>query len=94
MRPEASVTQWVDRLKAGDPQLEKSAAKAGPAVAQRMQHWLLDTDFAGVRGVESLAQLLEAERQPWQKLWEEVEALRQRAAEQPKKARPAPPGRS
>jgi hypothetical protein len=49
MRPEASVTQWVDRLKAGDPQLEKSAAKVGPTVAQKMQHWLQDTDFAGVR---------------------------------------------
>jgi hypothetical protein len=53
---------------------------AGPAIAQRMQHWVQDTDFAGVRGSEPLAKLPEAERKAWQKLWEEVETLRQRAA--------------
>jgi hypothetical protein len=46
---------------------------------KRMQHWLQDADFTGVRGPKSLAQLPEAERKEWQKLWEEVEALRMRA---------------
>jgi hypothetical protein len=36
--------------------------------------------IAGVRG-DALAKLPEAERQEWQKLWDDVEALRKRAAE-------------
>jgi serine/threonine-protein kinase len=78
-------------LKAYRQGMEKSADKAGHEIARRMQHWLQDTDFAGVRGAESLAQLQEAERQPWQKLWEEVESLRQQAEQQPKPAASARP---
>jgi hypothetical protein len=44
---------------------------------QRRQH---DPDFAGVRG-DALAELPEAERQEWQKPWDDVGALRKRAAE-------------
>jgi hypothetical protein len=44
-----------------------------------MQHWQQDTDFAGVRG-DALDKLPQAERQEWRKLWEDVEALRKRAA--------------
>jgi serine/threonine-protein kinase len=76
-------------LKAYGQLMKKSADKAGPAIAQQMQHWLKDTDFAGVRGPESLARLPEAERKEWLKLWEEVEALRQRAAGKPTTASPA-----
>jgi serine/threonine protein kinase/tetratricopeptide (TPR) repeat protein len=72
-------------LKAYGLAMEKGADKAGPEVAQRMQHWLGDADFAGVRGPESLGKLPEAERQEWQKLWQEVEALRQRSSESAKK---------
>jgi serine/threonine-protein kinase len=72
-------------LKAYRQVMEKSADKARPAIAQRMQHWLQDQDFAGVRGVKSLDGLPEAERKDWHKLWHEVEALRQQAAQQPKK---------
>ncbi len=64
--------------------MEKSAGKAGPLIAQRMHHWLQDGDFAGLRGAESLGKLPEAERKEWQKLWEEVEALRERASQLPK----------
>jgi tetratricopeptide (TPR) repeat protein len=64
--------------------MQKSPDKDGPAIAQRMQHWLQDEDFAGVRGDKALAKLSEAERKDWQKLWQEVETLRQRAAGQPK----------
>jgi hypothetical protein len=63
--------------------MEKSAGKAGPLIAQRMQDWLQDRDLASVRERESLARLPEAGRPSWQKLWEEVEAMRQRAAEKP-----------
>jgi hypothetical protein len=60
--------------------LEKEPAKAGPAVMQQMQHWQNDADFVGVRGSEALERLPAAERLDWQKLWQEVEALRQRPA--------------
>jgi hypothetical protein len=82
-----------EELKICRQELDKSPERDGPAVAQRMQlwlqHWLRDTGFAGVRGPESLARLPAAERQEWQKLWEEVEALRQRAAETAAAASPS-----
>jgi hypothetical protein len=55
-----------------------------------MQHWQWDTDFAGVRG-KALDKLPEPERKEWQTLWQEVEALRQRAAGPPKPGGPARP---
>jgi Tfp pilus assembly protein PilF len=69
----ADLAAWASRLKY-DPEL----APAG--VRQTMQHWQKDTDLAGVRDADALAKLPEAERQQWQKLWDDVEALRQRAA--------------
>ncbi len=63
-------------LKVYRRELEKAADKVRGAVAQRMQHWLQDTDFAGVRGADALARLPEGERQQWHDLWQEVEALR------------------
>jgi hypothetical protein len=39
-----------------------------------------DADLAGVRDRDRLVRLPEAERQQWHKLWDDVEALRQRAA--------------
>jgi len=68
-------------LKAYRQVLDKVADQAGPAIAQRMRHWLQDADFAGVRGAVALGRLPEAERADWQRLWQEVEALRQRAAQ-------------
>jgi hypothetical protein len=44
------------------------------------QHWQKDTDLSGVRDPAALAKLPEDERRQWQKLWDDVEALRQRAA--------------
>jgi hypothetical protein len=43
-------------------------------VQQKMRHWQQDTDLAGVRG-DALAKLPAAEREPWRKLWEEVDGL-------------------
>jgi serine/threonine protein kinase/tetratricopeptide (TPR) repeat protein len=43
-----------------------------PLIVQQMRHWQADTDFAGVRGPEALAKLPEAERQSWQKLWDDI----------------------
>jgi serine/threonine-protein kinase len=53
--------------------------KARPAAAQQLAHWLVDTDFAGVRGEKALQQLPQAEREAWQKLWTEVEKTLDRA---------------
>jgi tetratricopeptide (TPR) repeat protein len=75
--------------------LDKEPDKDPTAAAQQLAHWLEDPDFAGVRGHEALAKLPEAERRDWQKLWDDVEALRRRAgsppAPAPKRKAEAPP---
>jgi hypothetical protein len=60
---------------------EKDANQAGADLRKQMQHWLLDPDFAGVRGPEHLAKLPEAERQAWQKLWKDVADMLKQAQE-------------
>jgi tetratricopeptide (TPR) repeat protein len=47
-------------------------ARNAARVAQSLQRWLTDPDFAGVREPEGLARLPEAERQTWHKLWGDV----------------------
>jgi tetratricopeptide (TPR) repeat protein len=55
----------------------------GPSlIAQHMQHWLMDTDLACIRGPEALARLPEAERGAWQQLWGEVTDLLTRSQAQ------------
>jgi tetratricopeptide (TPR) repeat protein len=78
-------------LKAYRQLMDKAADKVSGAVAKKMQHWLQDDDFAGVRGAEALARLPQGERSEWEKLWQEIEALRQRAAQRPAAASPARP---
>jgi hypothetical protein len=56
-----------------------------------MQYWQEEEDLECVRKAEALAKLPEAERQQWQKFWQEVEALQQRAAQAPKTASSARP---
>jgi serine/threonine-protein kinase len=67
--------QALDWLRADLALRAKQAAGTRPgerARAERaLQHWLKDTDFAGVRG-EALAKLPEAERQAWRTLWADV----------------------
>jgi tetratricopeptide (TPR) repeat protein len=45
------------------------------AAQRRLRWWLTDADLAGIRGPAALAKLPEAERQEWQKLWNDVTAL-------------------
>ncbi len=52
--------------------LNKEPEQVRPAILQQLRHWLEDKDFAGVRGPQALAKLPEAERQSWQKLWDDV----------------------
>jgi tetratricopeptide (TPR) repeat protein/serine/threonine protein kinase len=59
--------------------LKKEPDKTGPVLVKTMQHWQQDTDFAGVRGTDVIAKLPEAERQEWQKLWNDVADLLKRA---------------
>jgi serine/threonine protein kinase/tetratricopeptide (TPR) repeat protein len=59
--------------------LEKEPEKIAPMLTKTMQHWEQDTDFAGVRGSEALAKLPEAERQEWQKLWDNVADMLKKA---------------
>jgi tetratricopeptide (TPR) repeat protein len=47
-------------------------ARSAAAVTQVLQHWLVDADFAGVRGPAALARLPDAERHAWQELWSGV----------------------
>jgi tetratricopeptide (TPR) repeat protein len=82
---------WLrGELGAWRAQLAQGPDQAG-AVGKVMQHWLADADFAGVRGPEALGRLPEAERRRWQRLWEQVEALRKQAEAQPGPAAPAGP---
>jgi hypothetical protein len=60
--------------------LESQPDKTRAAVQQQMQHWQKDTDLAGVCDQSALIRLTEAERLQWHQLWDDVEALRQRAA--------------
>jgi serine/threonine protein kinase len=61
--------------------LEREGERAGPGTAGILQHWLVDPGFAGVRGPKALADLPEAERQPWQQLWAHVTDTLARARE-------------
>ena len=62
-------------LDARRAEAEKEPDKVRPTLQQRIQHWRHDSDFHGVRSAEGLAKLPEAERQAWQKLWQQVEEL-------------------
>jgi serine/threonine-protein kinase len=59
--------------------LEKATPQQRTLVQMILAHWKCDVDLVTVRDQEALAQLPEAEREAWQKLWANVDALRQRA---------------
>jgi Flp pilus assembly protein TadD len=60
----ADLAAWARRL-------EKDPAQSR-AMRQALRRWQQDADFASVRG-DALAKLGEAERQPWQELWADVQ---------------------
>ncbi|HJT76513.1 MAG TPA: tetratricopeptide repeat protein [Gemmataceae bacterium] len=70
--------QALDWLQADLALWTKQAQGHQPAdralLQQMLRHWKEDTDLAGVRG-DALARLPEAERGPWKKLWDDVDAL-------------------
>jgi Tfp pilus assembly protein PilF len=64
----ADLAAWGSML-----DIDAGAPRSG---AQRtMTHWKEDTDLAGVRDFKALANLPPDERDAWQKLWQDVEAL-------------------
>jgi hypothetical protein len=48
-------------------------------VAPTLRHWKIDTDLTGIRDIESLAKLPEAERAALRTLWADVETHRKKA---------------
>jgi serine/threonine protein kinase/tetratricopeptide (TPR) repeat protein len=69
----ADLEAWSKLLSAG-------GAKSAPAVQAQMRRWLRGTDFAGLRGLDTLAKLPDTERAHWQKLWADVDNLLKEAA--------------
>jgi serine/threonine-protein kinase len=67
---------WAQRLAGDKPRDRQEARKA-------LRQWQEDSDLAAVREPGALAKLPAAEREPWQKLWSEVEALLKRPRDKP-----------
>jgi serine/threonine-protein kinase len=65
------VTWWGRALGNGDAQ---TIARA----EQVLRHWKTDGDLASVRAPDALARLPNAERQQWERLWADVDALLRR----------------
>src|SRR5262249_54060001 len=60
---------------------KRDSAKANDTVRQRLGRWLKDPSLASVRDKAGLARLPEDERAAWLRLWDEVEALRNKVQE-------------
>jgi serine/threonine protein kinase/tetratricopeptide (TPR) repeat protein len=68
--------QWLRAdLAAWSKQFDEAADKARPVVQDRMNHWKQDTDLTGVRDPKALEKLSPDERDAWQRLWKDVDAL-------------------
>jgi hypothetical protein len=65
---QADLTAWKPQTKNLLPAVRTQAVNA-------LAHWREDDDLAGVRGADALMKLPEAERQEWQKLWADLDAL-------------------
>jgi eukaryotic-like serine/threonine-protein kinase len=71
--------QWLRAdLAAWGRLLEKPSERARADVRHTLRDWLKATELAGVRG-DALARLPEAERQPWQEFWANVEQTLRKA---------------
>src|SRR5262249_26333798 len=71
---------WLrDELEAQRRLLGAEPEKTRWMIAGGLMRWLWDPDFAGVSRPDGLDMLPAAERQAWQKLWEEVADTQARA---------------
>jgi len=80
--------QAIDWLKADlaawSKVLEKGPPAARQSVSQTLEHWKADSDLAGLREAAALAKLPEAEQKACRALWDEVDALLKKAADDKK----------
>ncbi len=71
---------WLrDDLAAWQKRLDAGKHTDRIVVARTMRLWQTHPDLARVRDAEALARLPEAERAPWQQLWQDANALLKRA---------------
>jgi tetratricopeptide (TPR) repeat protein len=68
----ADLALWTKEVNDANPQ-------GRAATARTLNHWKVDADLAGVRGVDSLAKLPADEQDAWRKLWGDVDALLKQA---------------
>jgi tetratricopeptide (TPR) repeat protein len=68
------LTWWAKKI-------ENGTAQARVPARQRLQHSQSDPDLAGVRDRDGLARLPNEEREQWERLWSDVEALLRRVSE-------------
>jgi serine/threonine-protein kinase len=68
------LTWWVEALARGNAQTRAD-------VRWRMVYWQADSDLAGVRARDALARLPDEEREQWERLWSDVDALLRRVSE-------------
>jgi serine/threonine-protein kinase len=67
------LTWWAKKL-------ENGTAQARISARQRLRHSQSDPDLAGVRDRDGLARLPNEEREHWERLWSEVDALLRRVS--------------
>ena len=74
--------RWLAEELAAWAKLADSGAPADRSIVTKtLTRWKSDTDFAAIRDADSLAKLPEDERQAWQALWANVDALLEKAEE-------------
>ena len=74
--------RWLDtELTAWTDPLDSPRLQARGVIAQTMQHWKNDAELAAVRDADALARLPAVERNDWQALREQVDALARMAGE-------------
>ncbi len=62
-------------LAAWGKQFNEDADKTRPVVQETMTHWKQGADLASLRNPKALEKLPPDERDAWQKLWKDVDAL-------------------
>ncbi|HLW66474.1 MAG TPA: tetratricopeptide repeat protein [Gemmataceae bacterium] len=68
--------QWLRTdLALWSKQLESEPEEVGPEVQREMTHWKQDGDLSGLRDMKSAEKLPPDERDAWQNLWKDVDAL-------------------
>ena len=61
--------------------LDDGNAVTNARIRQGVQFWWGDPDLAGVHAEDALAMLPDEERERWERLWSDVDALLRRASE-------------